>query len=39
VLDNGSIAEEGNHNELMNKKGIYFDLYKMQLLEKEETGV
>ena len=36
VLDNGSIVEEGNHASLMNKEGKYFELYKMQLLEKEE---
>ena len=35
VLDHGQIVEEGNHNELMDKQGVYFDLYKMQLLEEE----
>ena len=35
VLDHGKIVEQGNHTELMNKQGVYFDLYKMQLLEEE----
>ncbi len=30
VLDNGNIVEQGNHNELMNKKGYYYDLYNSQ---------
>ena len=30
VLDNGGIAEIGNHAELMRKKGIYYDLYTLQ---------
>ncbi len=35
VLDQGQIVEEGKHQELMDKQGVYFDLYKMQLLEEE----
>ncbi|OCG10412.1 lipid A export permease/ATP-binding protein MsbA [Gilliamella sp. App6-5] len=27
VLDNGHIVEQGNHNTLLNKKGIYYNLY------------
>lgn len=30
VLDNGKIAEQGNHTELISKKGIYFDIYQLQ---------
>jgi len=30
VLDKGRVAEEGNHNELMRKKGIYYELYSLQ---------
>lgn len=30
VLDKGRIAELGNHEELMKKKGIYYELYKLQ---------
>lgn len=30
VLDNGRIIEKGNHNELLSKKGRYYDLYMTQ---------
>lgn len=30
VLDEGRIAETGNHEELMKKKGIYYNLYRLQ---------
>ena len=30
VIDKGRIVEEGNHQELLQQKGAYFDLYKMQ---------
>ncbi len=30
VLDKGSIAETGTHNELMEKKGIYYNMYTRQ---------
>jgi ATP-binding cassette, subfamily B, bacterial MsbA len=30
VIDRGSIVETGTHNELINKKGLYFNLYNMQ---------
>jgi len=35
VLDNGSIAERGTHEELVTQGGIYADLYYKQLLEEE----
>lgn len=35
VLNDGSIVEEGNHQELMNLKGVYFDLYQKQLMEEK----
>jgi ATP-binding cassette subfamily B protein len=35
VLDDGTIAEEGTHEELIERNGIYADLYYKQLLEKE----
>ncbi len=34
VLDEGSVAEEGTHQELMTKKGLYASLFEMQLLEE-----
>ena len=30
VMDKGSLVEQGNHEELMAKKGFYFDLYSSQ---------
>lgn len=37
VLENGSIEETGNHDELISKNGIYKQMYEQQLLEQEET--
>jgi ABC-type multidrug transport system fused ATPase/permease subunit len=31
VLDKGKIIEEGNHNELIRKKGKYYHLYNLQM--------
>lgn len=30
VMDEGRIAEQGTHNELMSKKGIYYNLVQQQ---------
>ena len=35
VLDHGQIIEQGNHSELLQKKGTYFELFKMQQLDEE----
>lgn len=35
VLDNGRITETGTHDELLTKKGFYFDLYEQQQIEKD----
>jgi len=35
VLDGGTIAERGTHDELVSAGGIYADLYEKQLLEEE----
>ncbi|NUM31228.1 MAG: ABC transporter ATP-binding protein [Bacteroidetes bacterium] len=32
VMDHGKIAEMGKHNDLINLKGIYYSLYKLQSL-------
>lgn len=31
VIDNGVIVEDGSHNDLMNKKGMYYDMFNSQL--------
>ncbi|MDB4918073.1 ABC transporter ATP-binding protein [Mucilaginibacter sp.] len=38
VMDNGEIIEQGNHSDLMQQKGTYFELYEKQLLEEEEES-
>nr|MBC8526336.1 ABC transporter ATP-binding protein [Candidatus Cloacimonadota bacterium] len=35
VLDNGKIAEEGNHESLIKQNGIYTDIYNKQKLREE----
>ncbi len=35
VLEDGEIAEFGTHRELMDKKGVYLELYEKQLLEEQ----
>ncbi|MEO0088355.1 MAG: ABC transporter ATP-binding protein [candidate division WOR-3 bacterium] len=35
VFDNGKIVEEGKHEELLLKEGVYYQLYKKQLLKEE----
>jgi len=37
VLDDGAIAEKGTHQELLENKGYYFDLFEMQQREKEAS--
>jgi ATP-binding cassette subfamily B multidrug efflux pump len=37
VMDNGRIIEQGNHENLMEQRGAYFELYEKQLLEEEEN--
>lgn len=34
VMDNGQIVEQGNHKELLAKKGVYADLYNSQFLNQ-----
>jgi ATP-binding cassette subfamily B multidrug efflux pump len=38
VMENGSIIEQGTHQQLMELQKSYFQLFNMQLLEKE-TGI
>ena len=37
VLQNGTLAEMGNHTELMNKKGVYYELFSTQAKRYLET--
>ncbi len=39
VMDNGRIIEEGTHQELMRKKGLYYHLYKMQFRDIDRDAV
>jgi ATP-binding cassette subfamily B protein len=34
VMNNGRIVEQGNHKELLNKNGVYADLYNSQFLNQ-----
>ena len=38
VMENGAIVEQGTHDELMQQKKVYFELYEKQLLEEEENA-
>ena len=38
VLDDGRKVEEGSHEELLTKQGVYADMYNKQLLEDAEKG-
>jgi ATP-binding cassette subfamily B multidrug efflux pump len=38
VMDKGEILEQGTHNELMDAKSAYFDLYEKQLLEEQQNA-
>jgi ATP-binding cassette subfamily B protein len=35
VLETGEIVEEGPHDELLRNKGIYAEIYQMQLISDE----
>jgi len=36
VLEDGEKIEEGSHEELLSKKGVYYDVYQKQLIEGEQ---
>ncbi len=35
VLDNGKIVEQGRHQQLLEKRGVYYELYQLQQEEQE----
>ena len=35
VIEDGKIAEEGTHDELLERKGFYYELYEQQQMEEE----
>jgi len=37
LLDKGEIKEQGNHQELLKQRGMYYNLYKIQFEEKERN--
>jgi ATP-binding cassette subfamily B protein len=39
VIENGKMPEAGSHLELINKKGIYFKLYKLQVEALRNIGI
>jgi len=39
VLDEGRIAEQGTHDELLNMNGLYEEMYQSQLLEEENKSL
>jgi ATP-binding cassette subfamily B protein len=39
VLKDGQIMERGKHDELLDKKGVYYDLYMSQFKKQEEAAV
>jgi len=36
VINDGEIIERGKHDELLGKKGFYYDLYMSQFKKQEE---
>ncbi len=38
VLDKGEMVEQGTHEDLLKRKGSYFELYEKQLLEEETAS-
>lgn len=39
VLEDGHIAEQGTHSQLLQKGGVYADIYEKQLSEQKEVAI
>lgn len=39
VIDQGRVIEQGNHHELIRKRGRYFELYTNQFVQEHEEGL
>ena len=39
VISHGQVIEQGNHFELLEKQGAYYELYRLQYQEKNETAI
>jgi ATP-binding cassette subfamily B protein len=38
VMNKGNIVEQGTHQELLSRKGFYYNLYNSQFSEKQEVS-
>jgi ATP-binding cassette subfamily B protein len=36
MLEKGEVVEKGKHKELMEKQGVYYQIYQSQLMDQEE---
>ena len=39
VLERGRIVEQGSHDELVNRKGLYYAMWRQQIGERKDTVV
>lgn len=39
VIENGKVSEAGSHLELINQKGVYYNLYRLQLEAMKNIGI
>jgi ATP-binding cassette subfamily B protein len=39
VMDEGQIIETGRHQDLVDKKGVYYEMYLRQLVQEKNNGL